>query len=203
MTITSDKWGYLRETSEEAKNLKLSSKTKMHKTGLDEYLKAIFPEVNDWVHDKVIPSAARRLRPDYRSEELKLIVEFNGLQHYTSPNNILRDKTKEEFFTGLGYKVVVIPYFIQLTNKAAKILFDVSVSEPLFDENIPSLLSEDKCTPAFLCPLGIKRMAEDFIKFPEQYEININSMKEEDLILTSWDLLEREYNNLKSGKAGV
>ena len=41
-------------------------------------------------------------------------------------------------------------------------------------------------------------MAEDFLNYPEQYETNMQSMKKEDLQLTSWDLLEKEYNNLKN-----
>lgn len=171
----------------------------MHKTGLDEYLKVIFPEIDDWIHDKTIPNLKTKIRPDYRSEKLKLIVEFNGLPHYQKPDVILKDKEKEQLYVALGYKVVVIPYFIQLTNKAVKTLFGVSVDEQLFDETIPSLYSCDACTPAFLCPMGIQRMAKDFINFPEQYEVNINSMKKEEKIeLTYWNLLEEEYSKLKS-----
>ena len=44
-----------------------------------EYLKVIFPNVNDWIHDKAlgkINGVLCRKRPDYRSESLKMIVEF-------------------------------------------------------------------------------------------------------------------------------
>lgn len=195
------KYGYLRETEQKAKSTKPNPINGMHKTGLDEYLKVIFPEIDDWIHDKTIPNSKTKTRPDYRSEKLKLIVEFNGLPHYQKPDIILKDKEKAQLYTSLGYKVVEIPYFIQLTNEAVKTLFGVSVNEPLFDGTIPSLYSCDTCTPAYLCPMGIQRMAKDFINFPEQYEININSMKQEDNIeLTCWDLLEDAYNKLKDIK---
>lgn len=192
-----NKYGYLRETSKQANKAKLNPTNGMHKTGLDDYLKVIFPQITDWVHDKTIPNSNSKKRPDYRSEELKLIIEFNGLPHYQKPDIILKDIEKEKLYISLGYKVVIIPYFIQLTNKAVKTLFGVDIKETLFDESIPSLLSCDECTPAYLCPLGITRMAKDFKNFPEQYEVNINSMKnEKNIELTRFDLLEQEYNKL-------
>lgn len=192
------KWGYLRETEEKALKAKISPAYGMHRTGLDTYLKVIFPNTNDWIHDKRVPNCIKNTRPDYRSESLKLIIEFNGLNHYTKPNILLKDIEKEKMYKDMGYKVVQIPFFIQLTNQAVAKMFEVIVKEQLFDGNVPSLLVDDSCTPAFLCPLGIKRMAEDFLNYPEQYETNMQSMKKEDLLLTSWDLLEKEYNNLKN-----
>ena len=192
------KWGYLRETEEKALKAKISPAYGMHRIGLDTYLKVIFPNTNDWIHDKRVPNCIKNTRPDYRSESLKLIIEFNGLNHYTKPNIILKDIEKEKMYKDMGYKVVQIPFFIQLTNQAVEKMFEVIVKEQLFDGNVPSLLVDDSCTPAFLCPLGIKRMAEDFLNYPEQYETNMQSMKKEDLLLTSWDLLEKEYNNLKN-----
>ncbi len=187
-------YGYLRETIQEANKAKPNKNNNMHKTGLLEYLNVIFPDVNDWVWNKTIPNAKRRFRPDYRSEQLKLIIEFNGVHHYRKPNIIVNDKEKEMFYEQCGYKVVMIPYFIQLSNSTVKTLFNVEVKEQLFDETIPSLFASDECTPAFLCPLGIEKMAEDFLKFPKQYEVNMNQMQKEDIILTRWDLLEQEYN---------
>ena len=74
-----NKWGYLRETSEKAKKAGKDKDTGLHRTGLDDYLKVIFPNINDWIHDKAlgkINDKFYRNRPDYRSEKLKLIVEL-------------------------------------------------------------------------------------------------------------------------------
>ena len=198
---SSIKYGFLRETSELAQKAGRDKETGLHRTGLDEYLRAIYPNVNDWVHDKAIGFVNGiycRKRPDYRSELLKLIIEFDGLQHYTSPSNILRDKENTSFYANLGYRVVRIPYFIQLTNKVVEQLFGIIVEEPLFPEGIPSLGPKSKNTPAFLCIKGIYRMANEYLRFPEQYRTNIEYLKkQEEQCLVEYEILEAIYNQLK------
>ena len=114
-----NKWGFLRETSEQAKKAGIDKDTGIHRTGLDEYLKLIFPKTDDWIHDKMIgkvDGVLYRSRPDYRSESLKIIIEFDGLPHYQKPDIILKDERNTKLYESFGYKVVRIPYFIQFTN---------------------------------------------------------------------------------------
>lgn len=195
----SKKWGFLRETRAMAKKAGIDKDTGLHRTGLEDYLKVIYPNINDWVHDKALGKIKNKLyrnRPDYRSEQLKLIIEFDGLPHYTNPDIIEKDIINNELYTSFGYKVVRIPYFIQLTSKAVKTLFDIEVSEDLFDEQVSSLGIKGRNTPAYLCPAGIKRMAEEFKKFPEQYKTNIDFLKKEnDIFKSGVHLLENEYEN--------
>lgn len=195
-----NKWGFLRETTELAKKAGIDKDTGLHRTGLEDYLRIIFPQTNDWIHDKALGEVngkVYRSRPDYRSEELKLIIEFDGLQHYTKPDIIEKDFRLTEEYMNLGYKVVRIPYFIQLTNKAVKALFDIEVSEELFDEQIPSLGIKGLNTPAYLCPAGVKRMAKEFKKFPEQYKTNIEFLKKQnDPYKTGVEFLEKDYHSV-------
>ena len=197
------KWGYLRETKEKADKAGIDKDTGLNRTGLEEYLAVIFPQIDDWVHDQKtgLSYAGRKLqtRPDYRSEALKLIIEFDGIQHYTKPDVIIKDEEKTSIYTQLGYKVVRIPYFIQLTNNAVKKLFNVEVREPLFDVCNPSL-SATNGSPALLCNAGIERMAKEFAKFPEQYRVNIQALRAcKNDLLTGVSLLEAAYNRY-SGK---
>jgi hypothetical protein len=191
-------WGFLRETSELAKKAGIDKDTKIKRTGLDEYLKVIFPNVNDWIHDKgigEINGKKYRIRPDYRSEKLKMIIEFDGLQHYTKPDVIEKDIRNTKLYESAGYQVIRIPYFIQLSIKAVKTLFDIKIDIELFDETISSLGINGKNTPAFLCPAGVERMANEFKKFPEQYKANMNFMKSQNNeYLTGTKYLEREYS---------
>jgi len=197
--VIMNKWGFLRENGELAKKAGKDKDTGLHRTGLEDYLKVIFPDNNDWIHDKALGEVngkCVRSRPDYRSEKLKLIIEFDGLQHYTKPDIIEKDFRLTELYTCLGYKVVRIPYFIQLTNKAVKTLFGIEVAEELFDETIPSLGINGLNTPAYLCPAGIKRMAEEFKKFPEQYQANIEFLKKQnDPYKSGVEFLEKEYHS--------
>ena len=106
--------------------------TGLHRTGLDKYLEVIFPNTTDWIHDKAFGlhnNESYKIRPDYRSDSLKLIVEFDGLPHYTDPAVIIKDDKNTNIYKQNGYKVVRIPYFIQLTNEAVEILFGITVKE--------------------------------------------------------------------------
>jgi hypothetical protein len=75
------RWGYFRETQGKAQKAGKDKSTGLHRTGLEEYLKVIFPFVKDWIHDQPIglelDRKMLRTRPDYRSETLKLITEFD------------------------------------------------------------------------------------------------------------------------------
>jgi hypothetical protein len=193
------KWGFLRETADKAKKAGKDKTTDLHRTGLEDYLKVIFPKTKDWIHDKALGEVngkRYRMRPDYRSEELKLIIEFDGLQHYRKPDIIEKDIKNDELYKSFGYKVVRIPYFVQLTDKAVKTLFDIDVSEELFDESISSLSAKGQHSPAYLCPAGVKRMAEEFKKFPEQYKTNRDFLIEQnDPFRSGVEFLEKEYNS--------
>lgn len=194
-------WGFLRENEEKAKKEGIDPITGLHRTGLDRYLQVIFPNISDWILDKSIQKLNGekcRYRPDYRSETLKIIVEFDGLQHYNNPQKIIEDEEKTCRYEADGYKVIRIPYFIQLTQNAVYELFEVKVKEKLFNPSIPSLYVEGKNTPAFLCPLGIKRMAQEFVRFPEQCRINIQALKGQDNRLTGLEFLKNELNKINN-----
>lgn len=195
-------WGFLRETSEAAKKAGVSTSTGLIRTGLNEYLSVIFPDIDDWVHDKIIglvDGKICRKRPDYRNDKLKLIIEFDGLQHYTNPANILRDIENTRYYESIGYKVVRIPYFIQLTNRVVKQMFGMVVDEELFDEKYYSLDVSSRNTPAFLCYRGIQRMAKEFTQYPEQYKTNMDHLKtEKNQFLVDYEALEREYLQCKA-----
>lgn len=187
------RWGFLRETKEEAEKAGIDKDTGICRTGLEEYLDVIFPDTHDWIYNKggvILDEKKLRTRPDYRSESLKMIIEFDGLPHYKRPDVIQNDILKTEKYEKAGYKVVRIPYFIQLLKNAVKELFGIDVKQELFDETIPSLGLKGNNTPAYLCSEGIKRMAREFMRFPHQYEVNVEALKKADNpFLSGVDLL--------------
>lgn len=178
--MNQSKWGFLRETKEDAEKAGIDKDTGVCRTGLEEYLDVIFPD-KKWIHDKscgVRNQKGNLIRPDYRYEELNLIIEFDGLQHYTDENYIQNDMYKTKQYENAGYQVIRIPYFIQLTNSAIKTLFGVDVKQPMFDPTVPSMGLKGKNTPRHLkCPEGVMRMAKEFLRFPEQYEVNVRALK--------------------------
>lgn len=191
--MTKQKWGYLRETQEAADKAGIDPDTNLYRTGLEKYLEVIFPDVHDWIHDSPIGElngVKRRIRPDYRSESLKLIIEFDGLQHYNDPTKIIKDKENTALYENGGYTVVRIPFFIQLTKDVVKTMFGRDVDE-LFDPTIQSMGIKGKNTPAFLCPLGIDRMAQEMLLYPSQMAVNLDFLKKQ--------TEEKEGNDLLTG----
>ena len=196
MSKTIHNWGYIRETREMAQDAAKNYPNSTF-TGFEEYLEILYPG-KTWIHDKAFGKhggKSYRIRPDYLCEEEKIIIEFDGLQHYTSPANILKDKNNQAIYESFGYKVIRIPYFVQITNDVAKEMFGVDVKEPLFDPALPSIGKDWQNTPAFCCFAGVLRMAEEFKRYPQQYEVNIKQLRAEDNEpLTGCMLLEAAYN---------
>lgn len=62
---------------------------------LGEYLEYMFDF--DIVHDKSVPNSNIRNRPDYRIEELKLLIEFDGYRHFCNAKTILNDIKKRYY----------------------------------------------------------------------------------------------------------
>lgn len=198
--MANKKWRFLKETKDAAEKAGIDKDTGVCRTGLDEYLEVIFPG-SEWIHDAPFGNhdgKNYRIRPDYRFEKLKLIAEFDGVQHYQKPDVIRKDKENQKVYESFGYGVVRIPYFIRLTNEVVKILFGVEVAQPLIPENIPSMWPKGHNTSAYCCPAGVRRMAEDFMKFPQQYEVNMKALKEmEDEFLSGAGMLEEMVEKLK------
>lgn len=191
-------WGFLREDAKTAQKAGLDNYWGIPRTSLLDYLNVIFPEVKDWVHDKTTGRKELGLiRPDYRSEQLALVVEFNGLPHYQKPDIIVNDYIKKIRYEAAGYKYVAVPYFIQFSNEVVWMLFQRKVSQDLFDIKYTSLTPGSCANPAYLCPMGLERMAQEFKDIsPEQYQLCIQELRKGEDWQTGADLLEEAYNKL-------
>ena len=115
------------------------------------------------------------MRPDFRCEELKLIIEFDGDSHYCKAERILKDKQKDDDYINLGYKIFRIPYFIQMSTKLLKIIFDEDIK---FTQIYPNGFIDKKATlPADFCELGIELFIQDLEKFDYCKDEIIESLK--------------------------
>lgn len=198
------KWGFIREKQEQADKAGITTVNGINicRTGLKKYLLVVFPQIpeGEWHDDKrcdeIYNKIRRGIKPDFwcNYENSKYVIEFDGPDHYNKPDEIRKDKEKQEIYEKFGYTVIHIPYFIQLTNEVVKTMFGVEVHEELFDPNIPSMASKGRNTPAYCCPAGLIRMAKDFMKYPQQYQVNIAALeKENDEFLTGCEMLKQAY----------
>lgn len=141
-------------------------------TTLGESLKLITGK--DWIHDKAFLT---RSRPDYRNDELKMLVEFDGPYHYTSATRIVQDEERDKLYTAHGYKTVRIPMYIQLSTYTVKELFGIDKE---FKQVYPHGFISDAKTlvlPADFCELGIMKFKSDLERFSEIQQDIINSLR--------------------------
>lgn len=167
-------FGFVRETEEKAIEAG-NDITGVPRTGLDTYLKYIFPDVNDWVHDRQFP--CMRVRPDYRSDLLKMVVEFDGLPHFQNRDVYIKDLEKTTKYEAAGYKVVRIPLYINLTTSVINNLFGTNLSQDFFTFGISPFNATFQ--PNCFCITGLKRMAKDYLKYAsEQIPTMMESIRE-------------------------
>ena len=153
---------------------------------LQELLLLLYPD-HEFVRNKVVPNSEIKNRPDYRNEELKLIIEFDGDGHYCVPNEICKDKLKDEVYINIGYKVIRIPYFVQPSKIVIMNLFGIAYDiKQIFPHGF---ISDRAILPAAYCELGINRFLDDLKRFHYIREDIINSIKEKIKILDNHDLV--------------
>ena len=128
---------------------------------LGKFLEAAYPN-KEWEHDKRFKGIDKtyNFRPDFCCHELKLCVEFDGPDHYMKANVILADENKDNVLKALGYKVIRIPYFVQLDNEAIKYFFGLDIE---FNYGFKhGFIAKNVSLPANFCELGIWKF-KDFL----------------------------------------
>jgi hypothetical protein len=135
-------------------------------------LSHLYPD-SIWLHDK--PICGSRFRPDYYCEELKLVVEFDGYQHYTSSKQISNDTKKDTIYQLSGIKVIHIPYFIQLDKQITELFFGQVFA---FSDYPHGFIDKKALLPADFCWLGIKRFEKDLERFACVKDKIIDSLKD-------------------------
>ncbi len=115
-----------------------------------------------------VPNVTRLFRPDYRSERHKLIVEFDGDQHYRSAKHVIEDKERDQCLSDAGYRVIRIPYFVQMTEPVIGALFGDSIANRSRFKDFPHGFNDARVIfPADFCEMGVARFLEDLDQFAE------------------------------------
>jgi hypothetical protein len=144
----------------------------------------------DVIADSVVPDLRRRFRPDYRSERHRLVVEFDGDQHYRSAGHVLRDQERDVVLRAAGYSVVRIPYFVQLDATTIAQLFGSLVTDRSAFKRFPhGFIAEKVVMPADFCELGVQRFSADLQRFATVAEDIAESLRAAEARLGDWRLV--------------
>jgi len=153
---------------------KITKQNYLTEKRLGEILKQIFPN-HQFIHDKQVPNSNIKNRPDYRNDTLKLIIEFDGHRHYSISKTILNDNLKDYTYKKMGYTVIRIPYFVQISKLTIFNLFNIKIN---FTQTYPhGFINIKAMLPADYCELGIKRFKNDIKTFHYIKNEIISSLK--------------------------
>lgn len=172
------KWKYLRETDSKYFDPRVN-------TSLKDYLEVIFPhntfEYNVSLKKDESPSDVeyKRYKCDALCRDLKLVVEFDGLNHYMDSHAVLNDFKRDLWFESIGYKTIRIPYWIQLSQDVVRDLFGVCLEHPLCEiaysfYNIFTQKVNLDILPGNMCELGRQRFITEYYKFSTDVRVQIN-----------------------------
>lgn len=176
---------------------------------LGYYLNYLFHD-SEIIHDKIIPNSGIKNRPDYRIEDLKLIVEFDGYKHFTSSNTILADIKKDKIYSEQGYKIIRIQYWIQLNDSVLYGLFNEYLNKEWgFYEDISSeyplgFIDKKALLPADYSEFGLDRYYKMYLLYSNIVD---KLYKYHDFTLYYkcfyYDSLSRVYNFNLINKEGI
>jgi hypothetical protein len=115
---------------------------------------------HDVIREYKLNSSSRH-KCDFYIPSKKLVVEFDGPRHFTSPDAVYFDIQKEKLITEKKLNLIRIPYFVQLDMRVIHTEFvkyhdDKSVTFNDFND-FPEGFITTKIFPAQFCEIGLKR----------------------------------------------
>lgn len=154
-----------------------------------------------WISNKCVPNSGCKYRPDYRNDHYMVIVEYDGPSHYTSAKRVLTDYDKIEIFTDMGYKVINIPYFLQIDDIIFQGVFQPNGADKNGYEmsRFPHGFISDNCVlPADFCTAGLMAFAlqihKDFWPARDSILLSLKNKTEELGLATVMPLNTKDFS---------
>jgi hypothetical protein len=113
---------------------------------------------------RVISERRRRWDMVYQGDLGQVAVEFDGDAHYRDSLKIKADFEKDELAKLGGYKVVRIPYWVQLTTDTLAHYFGLEAD---IIQDFPHGFITTRVFPASFCELGIARFEREMESLPD------------------------------------
>jgi very-short-patch-repair endonuclease len=110
-----------------------------------------------------LPVGRRRWDMSYEIDGKVTVVEFDGDEHYRNTLKIKIDEEKDQVATELGFRVVRIPYWVQLTKATLRHYFNLTAE---IKQDFPHGFITTKVFPASFCELGVTRFERELISLP-------------------------------------
>jgi hypothetical protein len=110
-----------------------------------------------------VPDTRRRWDMAYEINGNITVVEYDGDKHYYDSLTIKGDHIKDKIAGELGYKVVRIPYWVQLTNETLQFYLGLSAN---IIQNFKHGFVETKMFPCSYSSFGVDRFENEINNLP-------------------------------------
>jgi hypothetical protein len=110
-----------------------------------------------------VPGTRRRWDMAYELRGQTTVVEFDGDEHYRGSLKIRADRDKDRIALDLGYRIVRIPYWVQLTTETLEFYFGLQAQVV---QDFPHGFITTKVFPASFCELGVARFRSELFSLP-------------------------------------
>jgi len=131
---------------------------------LEHFLKDIVGEANWMGRELRVPDSRRRWDMAYQLDGQTTVVEFDGDAHYWDSLKIKADIEKDAVAKRLGFKVVRVPYWVQLTDETALHYFGFRVR---IEQDFAHGFIATKIFPASFSELGVDRFGRELSALPQ------------------------------------
>ena len=140
---------------------------------LEDALAAIVGAVA-WRGKEIQVASGRRHRWDmvYEGAMGNVAVEFDGDEHYRHTLKIKIDREKDDLARIGGYRVVRIPYWVQLTSETLKHYFGLDAD---IIQDFPHGFITTKVFPASYCEMGIARFKREIDALPTSVRLAVKT----------------------------
>jgi hypothetical protein len=101
-----------------------------------------------------VPGSQRRWDMWFEGGDGRVVVEFDGDEHYRNALKVKTDFEKDAVARAQGFHVIRIPYWVQLDRTTARHFFGVEAD---VRQDFPHGFIVTKVFPASYCEMGIER----------------------------------------------
>ncbi len=144
---------------------------------LETALHAVVGPENWLGREITVPNTRMRWDMGFKRKDGQVvIVEYDGDTHYCDPFKIKTDAVKDAAAGALGYAVVRMPFWVQLTTVTLKHFFGL---DAIVETEFPHGFITTRFFPSRFCGLGIARFRRELDALPEQVRADvITSLRE-------------------------
>jgi len=111
-----------------------------------------------------VPGSKRRWDMWFRDGDRTVVVEYDGDEHYRNTLKIKADNEKDAVARDRGFKVVRVPYWVQLDTVMLKHWFGI---DAVIQQDFAHGFISTKIFPASFCAMGIARFERELASLPE------------------------------------